>query len=521
MAARFATTVLFALAAAQSQSYLSVLKHPELGLLELAPAQQHTPLDAALQHLRPPPPFVPPSPRLFVGLSVFRDGDRCGYTIFTGFQRASHPERLRFGVIDQVATDDVTCIDAYCKLAKNQWPSHECQYKDHITVESRPAGASRGPTYARHLQQQLIHADDDFCLQLDAHSVFTNDWDAALLREWERTENEMAVLTTYLHDLHGYVGGDGKNWPPSQLPHLCTTTRGGSGCVRNVGASMLHHPQRPQMTALFGAGLSFSKCHAEKRVLVDPHTPWLFDGEEFLRASHLWTHGYDLYSPSISVIYHNYSSVPNRFFALPVDAALRERETTMGRNRYNLVLGLPVDGPVTTADLDRYGFGSARSLQAYLAFAGIDLNTNNDAQSCKQLHWQPYTNACDVEALVGRGWRMEPTARQSPMAMVDDVAPLGILSELEALAPENARASLVAESSTMALETLPPPAAVQRNYEAVPPHAMASAKQLIVRVPYQLHVMIAVVAMLGAVIAFAAHANRKHKRRVRKNMMTK
>jgi hypothetical protein len=71
----------------------------------------------------------------------------------------------------------------------------------------------------------------------------------------------------------------------------------------------------PQMSAFWGAGLSFSKCHAEKRVLIDSHTLWMFDGEEFLRASHLWTFGYDMYSPSRvgCVIYHNYTKVPARY----------------------------------------------------------------------------------------------------------------------------------------------------------------------------------------------------------------
>jgi hypothetical protein len=144
----------------------------------------------------------------------------------------------------------------------------------------------------------------------------------------------MAVLSTYIHHIHGhYLAPDGTNTPPDQLPHLCTTMRGGNGCVRTIAASMIQRPEMPQMQAydgltyillliiiipivgrLWGAGLSFSKCHAEKRVLIDPHTLWMFDGEEFLRASHLWTYGYDMYSPSTggSVIYHNYTAVPAR-----------------------------------------------------------------------------------------------------------------------------------------------------------------------------------------------------------------
>jgi hypothetical protein len=47
-----------------------------------------------------------------------------------------------------------------------------------------------------------------------------------------------------------------------------------------------------------GAGLSFSKCHAELKVPVDVHTPGIFDGEEFNRAARFWTYGYDIYTPN-------------------------------------------------------------------------------------------------------------------------------------------------------------------------------------------------------------------------------
>merc|ERR1719221_2523050 len=36
------------------------------------------------------------------------------------------------------------------------------------------------------------------------------------------------------------------------------------------------------------------KCHAELKVPVDPHTPGIFDGEEFNRAARFWTYGYKI-----------------------------------------------------------------------------------------------------------------------------------------------------------------------------------------------------------------------------------
>lgn len=284
------------------------------GNVKLDPSVQHIPLTASQTHLRPPPPRIPDNADMFVGLSVFRDGYRCAKTILTGLKRATHPERIYFGVVDQVNPGDDKCIDEFCKMAKAEWPEKgECPYRDHVRIDEHLADDSRGPTLARHFQQKLLRKEE-FCLQLDGHSIFTNKWDENLVAEWTRVNNEMAVLTTYLHHIHDFVLENGDNKHPNSLPHLCTTIRGGNGLVRNEGASMIGGSKFPQLSALWGAGLSFSKCHAERRVPIDSHTLWMFDGEEFLRSSHLWTYGYDMYSPSElgSVVYHNYSKVPAR-----------------------------------------------------------------------------------------------------------------------------------------------------------------------------------------------------------------
>ncbi|KAG9401060.1 hypothetical protein AC1031_009818 [Aphanomyces cochlioides] len=379
------------------------------------PLSQNIPLDPADKELRPPPPRVPEVFDIFVGLSAFRDGYRCGFTLYTGFKRAVNPDRLYFGIVDQVNDGDMRCLESYCEFAKKEWPTEECKYKSHVKVDERSASQSRGPTYARHHQQKLV-GDQEFCLQLDAHSIFTNGWDKSLVNEWKSIGNEMAILSTYLHHCHdGYILEDGTNNAPDQLPHLCTTMRGGNGCVRTIGASMIQRPKYPQMQALWGAGLSFGKCHAEKRVLIDSHTLWMFDGEEFLRASHLWTYGYDMYSPSTggTVVYHNYTSVPARFESVQVDPAVKKREEEMGVNRFKLMVGQNFKGLVDTEEWDKYAFGTVRPFSDYLTFSGVTFEEGkSDNHSCKQLHWVPYKKPAEIEKLLP-GWTLRPTSPPS------------------------------------------------------------------------------------------------------------
>ena len=90
---------------------------------------------------------------------------------------------------------------------------------------------------------------------MDAHSVFTNNWDDFLIADWVATGNEMAVLTTYLHDLHDFILPNGTNKMASIMPHLCMTKRGSSGIIRTIRATMISNPVHPQMQALWGAGI--------------------------------------------------------------------------------------------------------------------------------------------------------------------------------------------------------------------------------------------------------------------------
>lgn len=59
---------------------------------------------------------------------------------------------------------------------------------------------------------------------------------------------------------------------------------------------------------MWGAGLSFHRCHAEINVPVDPYLDGVFDGEEGSRGIRFFTHGYDVYSPHRVLVTHDYVS---------------------------------------------------------------------------------------------------------------------------------------------------------------------------------------------------------------------
>lgn len=85
----------------------------------------------------------------------------------------------------------------------------------------------------------------------------------------------------------------------------------------------------PKLTTTWGAGYSFSKCHAERRVPYDPHLEGIFDGEEFSKMARLWTNGYDVYTPRKGYVVHDYSH--------PDDTTVREGWSRKGRGGRTLL----------------------------------------------------------------------------------------------------------------------------------------------------------------------------------------
>jgi len=67
---------------------------------------------------RPAPPVVPARPSTFVGISSYRDGARCGNTLFEVFSKAADPARVTVGVVDQRAAGEPSCLDVYCSCGE-------------------------------------------------------------------------------------------------------------------------------------------------------------------------------------------------------------------------------------------------------------------------------------------------------------------------------------------------------------------------------------------------------------------
>lgn len=214
---------------------------------------------------------------------------------------------------------------------------------------------------------------------------------------WEEAENEYAVLSTYVQDIE-HLGEDGNGKAHHQVPHLCMikfTTN-----VRTHATKCANDLSKPKLTnAVWGAGLSYSKCHAELKVQVDPHTPHIFDGEEFNRAARFWTYGYDIYTPNHVYVLHDYHGSQSN----PVTRGWGKNPRIHGtfedsNKRLRTMLDMP--GGESKVDVakklqrSKYGLGDRRTLDQLIQFSGFDLRHQkvsiDGKNRCGNLQWVPF-----------------------------------------------------------------------------------------------------------------------------------
>jgi hypothetical protein len=293
------------------------------------------------------------TPRIFVSIASYRDTE-CQWTVKDLFEKASKPERVFVGLCWQFIREE----DADCFLVRTR--PDQCRS---IEVDARE---SRGVCWAR-AQIQSLWQGEEYVLQIDAHSRFAQGWDELLLADLLACPTPRAVLSTYPAT---YVPPDklGKDLialiTPKEFDHRGVMTQGSRGVPPPPP------PAAPQPTPFIGAGTLFAPAAIIREVPYDPHI--YFTGEEITLAARLWTHGWDIFTPTRVTVYHEYSERPNKRRHWE-DHKLWVKLSERGAERVRHLMGTEASkDPQVLQDIERFGLGSQRSLAQYEAFAKVD-----------------------------------------------------------------------------------------------------------------------------------------------------
>ena len=135
------------------------------------------------------------------------------------------------GLVEQNSEKDVKCIMDYCSLHGVNSPGNkrlqekdlaDCPHYNQIRYIAVYSLGAKGPSYARSLARKVL-GNEEYCMQIDAHSDFTKDWDVVAKKEWRMANNEYAILSNVpasVEDKSVYEPGGDKF---SEVNHQCIT----------------------------------------------------------------------------------------------------------------------------------------------------------------------------------------------------------------------------------------------------------------------------------------------------------
>ncbi|MFM9880044.1 MAG: GlcNAc-transferase family protein, partial [Burkholderiaceae bacterium] len=319
----------------------------------------------SLRLLQPSPPTLPELPvhsneTIFISIAAYCD-PLLPYTVHGAYTMAAHPERLRFGIIDQAPpTQRLRVTNALLQQK--------------IRYEYMHPLAARGACWARALAMKL-YRDEDWFFQIDSHMMFMPGWDERLIDSAKQCQqiNPKCIVSSYPNPFE-VVGEQAVAKPTTTKVLAHVVAQGMEFNPDNPVLSFYAVPveqDEPVRGFHLGAGCLFAPGSLVAQVPYDPHL--YFHGEEQAIAARAYTHGWDIFHTSDLPIYHLYTTPAN---AKPRPLHWSEEQDQLRQQRWwelneasnRRLQALLCDG----ADLGEFGLGTVRTLADYAAFSGID-----------------------------------------------------------------------------------------------------------------------------------------------------
>jgi Glycosyltransferase (GlcNAc) len=296
--------------------------------------------------------------RIFLSIAAYCD-PLLPFTLQRAVATAAQPERLHFGVVEQVEGEP----SALAPPGGSR-----------LSVVHVPAREARGPCWARALCMSLYDGEEWF-LQLDSHMDFDAGWDERLVAQaTELGALRRGLVISSYPNAFAFEGGAIVRRPTTDRVLAHVVKPGGAFAPDHPVLSFEAHPvdtDQPVAGFHLGAGCLFAPGAI---VQAFPYDPWFyFHGEEQALALRLYTHGWDLFHMPGLPIYHLYNNPASGAPARPMhwDSAHEAQRdvswwTLEQRSRQRLA------ALVAGAPLGVYGLGRQRSVAEYAAFSGID-----------------------------------------------------------------------------------------------------------------------------------------------------
>lgn len=283
---------------------------------------------------------------ILVEIPAYRDAQLIP-TIQSALFRAEFPDRIHFAICFQ----------------EDDWSDYE-KIKDmpNMSIKALKCCEAKGLGYARSICQQMLNGED-FILHIDSHMRFVQNWDSALIEDFEKLNDPKAVLSTYLPS----IDEDKIALPPEHpffdkpadgLVLRCSQIFPAEGHhARFKPRSMRKFDVLPKRNVWVGGGFLFAKSQYDKDVPANPDS--FFVQDELSIAVRTFTHGYNVYNPEKLYIYHWYKR-SGRY--LPKDKNKKSEE-----EQVCALFKIKENGKIN----EKYGFGTERTLEEFEKISGL------------------------------------------------------------------------------------------------------------------------------------------------------
>ncbi len=284
---------------------------------------------------------------IFVSIAAYRD-PQLGPTVLDCVRKATHPKRLRFGICWQ---HDV----AEGPLAfggDDRFRILDANWRD-----------SQGACWARAEIMKLWHGEDRF-LQVDSHCRFAPGWDSMLLQCSAATGSAKPIISTYAAP---FTPGENETLRDATLQMIFQQfTAEGIPQLRPGAFPRGRNSTQPMRARFLAAGFLFAPGKFVQEVPYDPEL--YFMGEESAMTVRAFTHGYDLFHPAQTIVWHDYirADAPKHWGDHSAGGDGTAPWSRLdGHSRRKIQRLLAGEG------VESFGLGDARTLSEYEAYAGI------------------------------------------------------------------------------------------------------------------------------------------------------
>lgn len=300
-------------------------------------------------------------PRIFVNIASYRDSE-CQWTVKDIFDKAKHPERIFVGICWQYDEDE----DQHCFAVPYPRPENVRE----VRYDWREA---LGVCWARYQAQRLLQ-DEEYVLQIDSHSRFIDDWDERMLEELALCDSPKPILSCYVAWYKPPVVIEKDKAASILRPNFFDHW----GNIRLTGSQIQRIPPAPLKAMFISGHFMFSSADAIRETPYDPYL--YFDQEEMTYSLRLFTHGWDIFSTRSQMLYHFYVTSDNKPRPMHWEDMNNRKQDTKhgflrdrGIKRMDHITGHKISNdPEIIRELDKFGLGTARSLQDFEYVTGID-----------------------------------------------------------------------------------------------------------------------------------------------------